>query len=80
MSDLTTSYLGFTLKNPLVVSPSPLCQELGNIRQMEDAGASAIVLHSLFEEQLTLESQDLDHFLTHGTESFAEALEEFRIG
>jgi dihydroorotate dehydrogenase (fumarate) len=74
MSDLTTSYLGLTLKNPLVVSPSPLCQELGSIRQMEDAGASAVVMHSLFEEQLTVESQDLDHFLTHGTDSFAEAL------
>jgi dihydroorotate dehydrogenase (fumarate) len=74
MSDLTTSYLGLTLKNPLVASPSPLCEDLGNLRQMEDAGASAIVLHSLFEEQLTLESQDLDHFLTHGTDSFAEAL------
>jgi len=57
-----------------VVSPSPLCQELGNIRQMEDAGASAVVLHSLFEEQLTVESRELNHFLTHGTESFAEAL------
>jgi dihydroorotate dehydrogenase (fumarate) len=74
MSDLSTTYLGLTLKNPLVVSPSPLCQELGSIRQMEDAGAAAVVLHSLFEEQLTLESRDLDHFLTHGTDSFAEAL------
>jgi dihydroorotate dehydrogenase (fumarate) len=74
MTDLSTSYLGLTLKNPLVVSPSPLCMELGTIRQMEDAGAAAVVLHSLFEEQLTLESQDLDHFLTHGTDSFAEAL------
>lgn len=74
MSDLTTTYLGLTLRNPLVVSPSPLCQEVGSIRKMEDAGASAVVLHSLFEEQLTVESQDLDHFLTHGTESFAEAL------
>lgn len=77
MMDLSTSYLGFTLKNPLVVSPSPLCQELGTIRQMEDAGASAVVLHSLFEEQLTLESQHLDTFLTHGSESFAEALSYF---
>ncbi len=74
MIDLSTSYLGLTLKNPVVVSPSPLCQELGSIRQMEDAGASAVVLHSLFEEQLTVESRELDHFLTHGTESFAEAL------
>ena len=77
MMDLSTSYLGLALKNPLVVSPSPLCQELGNIRQMEDAGASAVVLHSLFEEQLTLESQDLDRFLTSGTESFAESLSYF---
>jgi len=74
MTDLSTSYLGLSLKNPLVVSPSPLCQDLGSIRQMEDAGAAAVVLHSLFEEQITLESQDLDHFLTHGTDSFAEAL------
>jgi dihydroorotate dehydrogenase (fumarate) len=74
MTDLSTSYLGLTLKNPLVVSPSPLCQDVGSIRQMEDAGASAVVLHSLFEEQLTIESQELDHFLPHGTESFAEAL------
>jgi dihydroorotate dehydrogenase (fumarate) len=77
MIDLTTSYLGLTLKNPLVVSPSPLCEDLGAIRQMEDAGAAAVVLHSLFEEQLTLESRELDRFLTHGTESFAEALSYF---
>jgi dihydroorotate dehydrogenase (fumarate) len=77
MTDLTTSYLGLTLKNPLVVSPSPLCEDLGAIRQMEDAGAAAVVLHSLFEEQLTLESRELDRFLTHGTESFAEALSYF---
>lgn len=77
MSDLTTSYLDLTLKNPLVVSPSPMCQDLGNVRQMEDAGASAVVLESLFEEQLTLESQGLDRFLTQGTESFAESLSYF---
>jgi dihydroorotate dehydrogenase (fumarate) len=77
VTDLTTSYLGLTLKNPLVVSPSPLCEDLGAIRQMEDAGAAAVVLHSLFEEQLTLESRELDRFLTHGTESFAEALSYF---
>ena len=77
MSDLSTSYLGLSLKNPLVVSPSPLCEDLGAIRKMEDAGASAVVLHSLFEEQLTLDSQDLDRFLTSGTESFAEALSYF---
>ena len=77
MSDLSTSYLGLSLKNPLVVSPSPLCEDLDAIRKMEDAGASAVVLHSLFEEQLTLDSQDLDRFLTSGTESFAEALSYF---
>jgi dihydroorotate dehydrogenase (fumarate) len=74
MTDLSTSYLGLSLKNPLVVSPSPLCQDLGSIRQMEDAGAAAVVLHSLFEEQLTLESRDLNQFLAQGTDSFAEAL------
>ncbi len=77
MSDLTTTYLGLTLKNPLVVSASPLCEDLGNLRRMEDAGAAAVVLHSLFEEQLSLESQDLDQFLSAGTESFAESLTYF---
>jgi len=75
--DLTTTYLGLTLKNPLVVSASPLCEHLENIRRMEDAGASAVVLHSLFEEQINLESHDLDRYLAHGTESFAEALTYF---
>jgi dihydroorotate dehydrogenase (fumarate) len=75
--DLTTKYLGLTLKNPLVPSSSPLTRELGKLRQMEDAGASAIVLYSLFEEQINQESQVLDHYLTQGTESFAEALSYF---
>ena len=77
MTDLSTQYLGLTLKNPLVVSASPLCQSIDNIRRMEDAGAGAVVLHSLFEEQLTLESRELDRFLSEGTESFAEALSYF---
>ena len=77
MIDLSTSYLGLQLKNPLVVSPSPLSEELGNIRRMEDSGASAVVLHSLFEEQLVVDNQDLDRFLSSGTESFAEALSYF---
>ena len=72
--DLRTTYLGLDLLNPLVVSPSPLCQDLGRIRQMEDAGAGAVVLHSLFEEQITLESFLLDRDLSDGTESFPEAL------
>jgi len=74
MIDLTTKYLGLTLKNPLVVSASPLSAEVANIRRMEDAGASAVVLPSLFEEQIQVESNTLDHFLSQGTESFAESL------
>jgi dihydroorotate dehydrogenase (fumarate) len=77
MTDLSTQYLGLTLKNPLVVSASPLSQSIDNIRRMEDAGAGAVVLHSLFEEQLTLESRELDRFLSEGTESFAESLSYF---
>ncbi|HTS69077.1 MAG TPA: dihydroorotate dehydrogenase-like protein, partial [Terriglobia bacterium] len=74
MIDLTTKYLGLNLKNPLVVSASPLSEDLGNIRRMEDAGAAAVVLPSLFEEQIHVESNTLDRFLWQGTESFAESL------
>lgn len=74
MIDLTTKYLSMKLKSPLVVSASPLSAEIGNIRHMEDAGASAVVLPSLFEEQIQMESNTLDHFLLQGTESFAESL------
>ena len=77
MMDLTTRYLGLTLENPLVASAGPLCEDVGNIRRMEDAGAAAVVLPSLFEEQITLESQYLDHHLSHGTESYAESLTYF---
>jgi dihydroorotate dehydrogenase (fumarate) len=77
MIDLSTTYLGLALRNPLVVSASPLSEDLDNLCAMEEAGAAAVVLHSLFEEQLTLESQDLSHFLAHGTESFPEALTYF---
>lgn len=75
--DLTTRYLGLTLRNPLVVAASPLSDELDNIRRMEDAGAGAVVLHSLFEEQLRHERLELHHHLTQGTESFPEALSFF---
>ena len=75
--DLTTNYLGMTLKNPLVPSSSPLMRSLDNLRAMEDAGASAVVLHSLFEEQITQESHTLNHYLTQGVESYAEALSYF---
>ena len=77
MPDLSTTYLGLALKNPLVVSPSPLSEHVGNILRMEDAGASAVVLHSLFEEQIVVESQALDEYLSYGTESFAESLSYF---
>jgi len=64
--DLSTSYLGLTLRNPLVVSPSPLSEDVANIKKMEDAGAGAVVLHSLFEEQIRLEADELDRNLTAG--------------
>ena len=76
MIDLTTTYLGLTLKNPLVVSASPLSEDMDKIKKMEDAGAAAVILHSLFEEQLTLESNELDQHLSHG-EHFAEAISYF---
>lgn len=75
--NLTTTYLGLPLKNPIVASASPLSEHLSGIRRLEDAGASAVVMHSLFEEQLAKESHRLDHYLDYGTESFAEALNYF---
>ena len=86
MTDLSTKYLGLTLRTPLVVSASPLSQELDGIRRLEEAGASAIVLYSLFEEQLRQEAMELEYHLAAGTESFAESLTylpirgEFRTG
>ncbi|MCC6862482.1 MAG: dihydroorotate dehydrogenase-like protein [Bryobacterales bacterium] len=77
MIDLTTSYLGLTLKNPLVASPSPFSEDVGKIRQMEDAGAGAVVLHSLFEEQINLESHELDRALSYAEERSAEAFSYF---
>jgi len=75
--DLSTTYLGLELKNPLVPSSSPLMRKRDDVRRLEDAGAAAIVLHSLFEEDITRESQTLDKYLTQGVESFAEALSYF---
>ena len=76
--DLTTTYLGLTLKSPLVVGAAgPLTEDLGNIRWLEDSGAAAIVLHSLFEEQIRRERLEINHHMEHGTESFAEALTYF---
>ena len=74
MIDFSTQYLGLKLNGPIVVSSTPLSENLDNVRRMEDSGASAIVLHSLFEEQLALESRALDDDLSRGTESFAESL------
>ena len=71
--DLTTTYLGMNLKNPVVPSASPLSRDIGNIKEMEDAGAAAVVLYSLFEEQITHEALELYfHTVTH-QESYAEA-------
>jgi dihydroorotate dehydrogenase (fumarate) len=75
--DLSTTYLGLTLKHPLVPSSSPLSQTLDGIRRLEDGGASAIVMHSLFEEQIEGESHLLDHYLNLGVDSTAEALSYF---
>ena len=75
--NLTTNYLGLELDNPLVPSSSPLSRTMDGLRQMEDAGASAIVLYSLFEEQILQESHTLNEHLIQGSESFAEALSYF---
>ena len=77
MIDLTTAYLGLKLKSPLVASSSPLTESLENIQRLEEAGAAAVVLPSIFEEQLTMESNALDRDLSRGAESFAESLSYF---
>ena len=77
MVDLSTTYLGLQLKNPIVASASPLSKKVDSVKRLEDAGAAAVVMYSLFEEQIVHESQALDHFLNSGTESFAEALTYF---
>jgi dihydroorotate dehydrogenase (fumarate) len=86
MPDLSTRYLGMQLRTPLVASASPLSQEMASLRNLEDAGASAVVLYSLFEEQLRQESLELDFYLSEGAESHPESLNffpepsEFRLG
>lgn len=77
MLDLTTTYMGLALKNPLVASASPLSKKLDTVRRLQDAGAAAIVMYSLFEEQISHESYELDHYLERGTHSYAEALSYF---
>src|ERR1700674_4628830 len=74
---LTTNYLGLALRNPIVASSSPLSHSVDSIRRLEDAGAAAVVMYSLFEEQITFDSFYVDHYLNNGSESFAEALNYF---
>ena len=75
--NLTTNYLGLELKNPIVPSAGPLSHEISNIKAMEDAGASAVVLYSLFEEEIEHESLELYHHTTTNKESYSEALDYF---
>jgi len=85
MADLSTTYLGLKLSSPIMPSASPLSRHVDVIKRMEDAGAGAVVLHSLFEEQITRESEETDYYLTYGAESSAEAttyfpeLREYRL-
>jgi len=74
MADLSTTYLGLQLKNPIVASSSPLSKHVERARKLEEAGISAIVMYSLFEEQIIHESLELDHYLTQGTDTYPEAL------
>jgi dihydroorotate dehydrogenase (fumarate) len=84
--DLSTTYLGLKLKNPIVPSASPLSHTVDGMKRLEDAGAAAVVMYSLFEEQIAHEAAELDHYLNYGKESFAEALtyfpeaQEYNIG
>ncbi|MGF1498307.1 MAG: dihydroorotate dehydrogenase-like protein [Elainellaceae cyanobacterium] len=78
MVDLNTTYLGLSLRSPLIVgAAAPLTEDLDNLKRVEDAGASAVVLHSLFEEQLRHDRLEFHHHMEHGTDSFAEALSYF---
>ncbi len=73
--NLTTTYLGLTLRSPLVVgAAAALSEEWDQLKRMEAAGAAAVVLHSLFEEQIEQERAEFHHHSLYGTESFAEAL------
>ncbi len=84
--DLQTTFMGLTLEHPIVASASPLSEDLDNIKRMEDAGAAAVVMFSLFEEQLKHENAAIEHLMTSGTESFAESqsffpeVEDYRAG
>ena len=75
--ELSTKYLGLKLKNPIIAGASPLTSNLDSIKRLEDNGVAAIVMHSIFEEQITHESRALDYFLTNGTNSFSESQDFF---
>ena len=75
--NLTTNYLGMLLKNPIVVSSSPLSHNVDSIRRLEDAGAAAVVMYSLFEEQIGFDSYYIDYHLTQGIDSYAESISYF---
>ena len=75
--NLTTNYLGMVLKNPIVASSSPLSHTVDSIRRLEDAGAAAVVMYSLFEEQIGFDSYYIDYHLTQGTDSYAESISYF---
>ena len=72
--EIKSHYLGLELASPMVVSASPLSEDIDNIKKMEESGAGAVVIYSLFEEQIRLEQRELFYHLTAGTDSFAEAL------
>ena len=72
--DLTTTYMGLKLKNPIIVGASPLTSTIESIKNLEKSGAAAVVLHSIFEEQINHEMHEMDHFLSHGSEDYAESL------
>ena len=74
---MNVNYLGLELKNPLIVSASPMSHHTDMCRALEDYGVSAIVMHSLFEEQINAELHEIDHMLFHGKDAFAEALDFF---
>ncbi len=84
--DLSTTYLGLTLKNPVVASASPLTENLDNIKRMEQAGAAAVVMFSLFEEQIELESAELDRslagtsYVSAESQSYFPDPDSYRVG
>jgi len=75
--DLRTTYMGLELKNPVIASASPLSEKFDNFRRMEDAGAAAVVMFSLFEEQIKHENAAIEHLITSGSDSYAESLSYF---